>query len=87
MFQFLKCEAGLRVFLCLLLTSFAEERKRPPGLIFSDILSLLLIKISFSSSLIIHEEKAKEITAVKEVSMCDPNRPFHGCLLSYLAFE
>ena len=28
---------------------------------------------TFSNSLIIHEEKTKEITAVKEVWICDPN--------------
>ena len=28
---------------------------------------------SFSNSLIIHEEKTKEITTVKEVWICDPN--------------
>ena len=27
----------------------------------------------FSNSLIIHEEKTKEITTVKEVWICDPN--------------
>ena len=29
--------------------------------------------LSFSNSLIIHEEKTKEITTVKEVWICDPN--------------
>ena len=29
--------------------------------------------LPFSNSLIIHEEKTKEITTVKEVWMCDPN--------------
>ena len=28
---------------------------------------------SFSNSLVIHEEKTKEITTVKEVWICDPN--------------
>ena len=36
----------------------------PPVLVFS---------IYFSNSLIIHEEKTKEITTVKEVWICDPN--------------
>ena len=27
----------------------------------------------FSNSLIIHEEKTKEITTVREIWMCDPN--------------
>ena len=43
---------------------------------------------NFSNSLIIHEkEKTKEITTVKEVWICDPNRPFYSCVLSCLAFE
>ena len=29
--------------------------------------------LNFSNSLIIHEEKTKEITTVKEVWICDPN--------------
>ena len=29
--------------------------------------------LKFSNSLIIHEEKTKEITTVKEVWICDPN--------------
>ena len=31
------------------------------------------LKWSFLNSFIIHEEKAKEITTVKEVWICDPN--------------
>ena len=30
-------------------------------------------ELNFSNSLIIHEEKTKEITTVKEVGICDPN--------------
>ena len=37
------------------------------------ILSVLVFSIYFSNSLIIHEEKTKEITTVKEVWICDPN--------------
>ena len=33
----------------------------------------LIYKMDFSNSLIIHEEKTKEITTVKEVWICDPN--------------
>ena len=29
--------------------------------------------LNFSNSLIIHEEKTKEVTTVKEVWICDPN--------------
>ena len=32
-----------------------------------------IVHCSFSNSLIIHEEKTKEITTVKEVWICDPN--------------
>ena len=32
-----------------------------------------IIVRNFSNSLIIHEEKTKEITTVKEVWICDPN--------------
>ena len=31
------------------------------------------VEVSFSNSLIIHEDKTKEITTVKEVWICDPN--------------
>ena len=34
---------------------------------------LELLNLFFSNSLIIHEEKTKEITTVKEVWICDPN--------------
>ena len=37
------------------------------------ILLVLVFSIYFSNSLIIHEEKTKEITTVKEVWICDPN--------------
>ena len=33
----------------------------------------MILKMSFSDSLIIHEEKTKEITTVKEVWKCDLN--------------
>ena len=32
-----------------------------------------IVAITFSNSLIIHEEKTKEITTMKEVWICDPN--------------
>ena len=32
-----------------------------------------MLKVYFSNLLIIHEEKTKEITTVKEVWICDPN--------------
>ena len=37
------------------------------------MLKLLVLTKIFSNSLIIHEEKTKEITTVKEVWICDPN--------------
>ena len=35
--------------------------------------SLQILHFHFSNSLIIHEEKTKEVTTVKEVWICDPN--------------
>ena len=35
--------------------------------------SEVFVTATFSNSLIIHEEKTKEITTVKEVWVCDPN--------------
>ena len=35
--------------------------------------SFLQFYLIFSNSLIIHDEKTKEITTVKEVGICDPN--------------
>ena len=37
------------------------------------MLILYVFECYFSNSLIIHEEKTKEITTVKEVWICDPN--------------
>ena len=37
------------------------------------VMELFTSDVGFSNSLIIHREKTKEITTVKEVWICDPN--------------
>ena len=47
------------------------------AMVYTQVHSTNMIKtvktLNFSNSLIIHEEKAEEITTVKEVWICDPN--------------
>ena len=51
----------------------ANEKAIPIGHIWRRFFSFVTLKTDFSNSLVIHDEKTKEITSVKEVWKCDLN--------------